>query len=1044
MEIKADNREEFNRQLETCSFKKTLLTDSTICHKCAYELRECSSFVQRCKATLKAKKAGPKSRCTLCSMPTKKEHIFNLSKDNQTEQNTLEKIEKHLDYQTKNSVEKGATICLICCYMVDVLDDLKYICQETENRVNTAADKEINYTDFPKMKATVVSRKTTVTLSERTNSNLESESTSAARSKMPQRVSKRSQADAQRNHKLPVKSSSQSCEKCNNAVENGSAMYRFYKTGLTVCKNCWTTMDINRNSSKKQIQKTSVKTTPCTVFLKDVLTDESLQEEKVHKIVEDSQKNEVYVISDETSNDENKPARIIRKKATANAVSSDESKNRARKRAEKTVEQRESSASERKRPKKSQKKPVDNTESDAAKEKQTKRYTRTTKTTVVQVTSDSVESSPTKSDGQERSTRNTKNISTDNGQPSKKRKLDKTKAKANSVESSSQNETAEENENVEPAATEKVEDLVSSTSKVGKRKSVLASYSDVEVEHRRNRAKLKNILHGMPVPNVVPDTSYASSNEDSVPKRKKIRFSESDATKVERKQKNRRGAGPRSSKKSKPLEKTPASDEKDLGSSPDSEARTLEDAEHSEPDSNVAVTDEKYTCNECGTDYENKLIGMTHTLTHYKQPEIKLQKVEPPAGISEVPAGPSKDLIQTETIKITAVDDTKETVVDVEGDSDSEDEEVVLTSSNKETVEETKIGDDVSASENETERTKSAELPAEKIQEKNEQIDAAEPNPVESAEDSAKTDTAAEDTCKAKRRNREDCDSDSSSEAVIEEESPSSTKKKRSNSQKEASETENVQVEENEEETEKASEEKEEKDGGQSDLEEVEGRKAVAEKNDSEEDEGVILVDGEEMKIDNVKRRSKRKESRNIVIDDDEPEVPAKLDEDAAEVESETDIRIVDVDSPENSNETDTQLSNDVIQIADDEEEDEDSNEIQITTNDDDEPAESVKSQKKELNAVFDGATDTGVEIVEAENSQRNGTQKEAANDDSANAAAEVLKEVFDLATAEVQKRHSSSDEKNCNDDTETLENISREIENSSHNAAEKEKNIAN
>lgn len=93
------------------------------------------------------------------------------------------------------------------------------------------------------------------------------------------------------------------CDKCCNIVANGDDMYRFYRMGLTVCKSCWITIDPSKEKAKRPIRKSSTETKLCTVFLKDVLSEESLKSGgNIYKIEKDG--NKIYVVSDENSQDE--------------------------------------------------------------------------------------------------------------------------------------------------------------------------------------------------------------------------------------------------------------------------------------------------------------------------------------------------------------------------------------------------------------------------------------------------------------------------------------------------------------------------------------------------------------------------------------------------------------------------------------------------------------------------------------------------------------------------------------------------------------------
>lgn len=75
-----------------------------ICHKCAYELNQCSSFLQKYKRTLKEKVHAQKRCCSLCLEPAKNEFIFDISKDKGLQIDALKKIQKLFNHEV-------STIC---------------------------------------------------------------------------------------------------------------------------------------------------------------------------------------------------------------------------------------------------------------------------------------------------------------------------------------------------------------------------------------------------------------------------------------------------------------------------------------------------------------------------------------------------------------------------------------------------------------------------------------------------------------------------------------------------------------------------------------------------------------------------------------------------------------------------------------------------------------------------------------------------------------------------------------------------------------------
>lgn len=115
------------------------------------------------------------------------------------------------------------------------------------------------------------------------------------------------QVKSQKN-KLKVRN----CGKCYNAVANGIDMYRFYHTGLTVCKNCWITIDPSSDKTRRSRQTRSnfAETKLCTVFLTDVLSQESYRKNKIDTIEKDKDNNMSYSSHEETKSSESNPSSV--------------------------------------------------------------------------------------------------------------------------------------------------------------------------------------------------------------------------------------------------------------------------------------------------------------------------------------------------------------------------------------------------------------------------------------------------------------------------------------------------------------------------------------------------------------------------------------------------------------------------------------------------------------------------------------------------------------------------------------------------------------
>ncbi|KAF3421079.1 hypothetical protein E2986_00594 [Frieseomelitta varia] len=278
-----------------------------ICHKCAYELNQCSSFVQKYIRAKKKQKPNVRKHCGLCCEPAKNEFIFDLSKEKKLQYNPFHKIQEIFDKEQIGNIQKNKFICLPCRYVIDVLIDLMNICEETAMRLEDTANKKTNLNKvdqliFPKIKTAVVSRKTTTTDSARINLHTLHESTSD----FGEMTRTRS-----RNNKLNEKTKLQVCNKCHSSIKTDDDMYKTQKTGKLdiVCKNCWKNMDIHK--TEKQVQQNSTEIKLCTVFLKDVLKDIDIKEKKLYRIDEDDEGNKTYIVTDKNLENKNKSNKTI-------------------------------------------------------------------------------------------------------------------------------------------------------------------------------------------------------------------------------------------------------------------------------------------------------------------------------------------------------------------------------------------------------------------------------------------------------------------------------------------------------------------------------------------------------------------------------------------------------------------------------------------------------------------------------------------------------------------------------------------------------------
>jgi len=285
-----------------------------ICYKCAYELDQCTKFVQKYKKSRTALKPIDrtlKPQCFLCYELVDSDRIFDITNDTNLVFNPLQKIRSIFNDDVSKKDEGSKLICLTCRYNLDVLFDLKRIYQETIVNLKALINEEINYSNFPKVHTDVVNRKTTITTFPDitiygTVNSSDSESIEEVMTRGKRRVrGRKSRSNMQiklQKNKLKVRN----CDKCNNAVANGIDMYRFYHTGLTVCKNCWITIDPSSDKTRRSRQTRSnfAGTKLCTVFLTDILSQESYRKNKIDTIEKDKDNNMSYSSQEETKSSE--------------------------------------------------------------------------------------------------------------------------------------------------------------------------------------------------------------------------------------------------------------------------------------------------------------------------------------------------------------------------------------------------------------------------------------------------------------------------------------------------------------------------------------------------------------------------------------------------------------------------------------------------------------------------------------------------------------------------------------------------------------------
>ncbi|XP_012169853.2 myb-like protein X [Bombus terrestris] len=1029
LDVTADNKQMYYDQLEICSLIKVLKADqlpTKICHKCAYELNQCSSFIEKYKRATKQKINVRRQCCSLCREPAKNEFIFDISKEKNLQYNPFYKIQEFLNTKNSGNVYgEYKFICLSCRYVIDVLVDLKNICEETTIKLEDTVDKKINYLTFPKIKTTIVNRKTTSTESKRINLNafLESESDSDEMTRT-----------RSRNNKLNEQTKSQVCNKCHNSIKTDDDIFKIHKTGEIVCKCCWKNMDIHKSKPEKEVSNNK-QIKLCTVFLKDVLKDSKIKKENLYRIDEDDEGNKTYVVMATNLTNENKSS-----------------------------------------------KPISDIRNDMEKQSQ-KRSSKSLRTADKDSSSEDVPNKKHKPDAKEISEIDSKQSSLVAQQAKQVTQKD---GKRNINQSS---------------------DSDSSIPKISKnsgrrltrhKRATGSSLSDADIDNKYNRKRLKTILSGIPIRRNrnVDVSDESSSNEDVVSKRKRLSFTSTSSVTIEicdddndqeNFEKNVRKTNRKNTKK---LAKLPTVTNSQELQSPKSD------------DKDDIFKTQTYVCDECGASYENKFIGLTHKLTHYKQPQLKLQKLSNEIWMKETP-GSSKavdDQVEdlSETIKITVEDDEEELMeseknfntsnrADINSNTGSN-----INSPKKEPVEDA-VDVKLIMKESDDDQTHKTEKETENLQED----EVAEINIISLSQNETKTKEGmnkesekekgynnndetdknihgsikcvnSEEIMEISHSNSEDKQENNKEKYKQMEEDKQENEKDKQENEKDKQENEKDKqenVEDKQENEEDKQENEEDKRKNEEGKQENEGNERENEKNKQENEEDKSKV--EEKQIEVVEEVEKVKVVEEILdIKDDEKgkqekeqkeamcngqaiqtidtESLKKFSEDCVEdIMEENDI---DVSKKIEQNDIKHKETNNGTDIADDEGDltilaeqrspksiqkriSCNENRMQIKVDDSD----SKKSEVLERTVLLEEDTTdesfnrNDVEIVDVDSPQRKDSMS-----DSANAVAEVLREVLDLASAKVVKRQEVIDIDIDTDsiETETLENISREIQN--------------
>lgn len=851
------------------------------------------------------------------------------------------------------------------------------------------------------IKTTIVNRKTTSIESNRINLNvfLESESDS------DEMIRTRS-----RNNKLNEQTKSQVCSKCHNSIKTDDDIFKIHKTGEIVCKCCWRNMDICKSKPEKEVSNDK-QIKLCTVFLKDVLKDSKIKKEKLYRIDEDDEGNKTYVVMDTNLTNDNKSS-----------------------------------------------KPVSDIKNDMEKQSQ-KRSSKCLRTTDKDSSSEDVPNKKHKPDAKE---------------------ISETDSKQSSLVALQAKQVTQKNDkhNINQSS-----DSDSSIPKIAKnsgrrltrhKRATGSSLSDADIDNKYNRKRLKTILSGIPIRRNrnVDVSDESSSNEDVASKRKRLSFTSTSSVTIEiydddNDQENfEKNVRKTKKKNTKKLTKLPTVTNSQELQSPKSD------------DKDDIFKTQTYVCDECGASYENKFIGLTHKLTHYKQPQLKLQKLSNETWMKET-SGPNEavdDQVEdlSETIKITVEDDEEELMESEKNYNTSNRADINcntgsnINSPKKEAVEDV-VDVKLVMKESDDDQTHKTEKETEDLQED----EVAEINIISSSQNETKTkedmDKESEKENEGNYNNNDEIDKNIhgsikcvNSEEIMEISHSDSEDKQENNKEKYKQMEEDKQ--ENEEDKRKNEEGKQE--NKENKRENEEGKSKVEEKQTEivEEVEKVKVV--EEVKV--FKERGGDEDAnRDLDIKDDEKgkqekerkeamcngqaiqtinkESLKKFSEDCVEdTMEENDIDVSkkieqsDIKHKETNNGTDVADDERNLTILTEQRSPKsiqkkiscNENTMQIKVDDSD----LKKSEVSERTVLLEEDTTdkenfnrNDMEIMDVDSPQRKDSMS-----DSANVAAEVLREVLDLASAKVVRRQEVNDINIDTDsiETETLENISREIQN--------------
>lgn len=946
--LDATNNKQICQWIERCLNVKApneAQSSTKVCHKCAFEVSQCSSFLQ-ISEKYKRSKLSNKRCCIICRNTAKDGSVLELSNDTNFQQKSFNKIQEVLNGKYEKTIEDFRFMCLSCLYIVDVLLDLRNVCKKVSTHLKEITNKQIDYLTFPKIETAVASRKTTNTES--------SQVTVQDLTKTMTRT--RGQINKLNNGETHGKAKER-CDVCHGFIDQLSQL-ESVDAASAVCASCQSKVKKSHKSPRLSEKQNVSGTKDCAVYLKDVLKNNETKEQSVPKEDLEAKK----TVKEKDSKTEKKPVKQV---------------GRGKKH---SVETENEDTSNEDVPKRKKKKPLE------------------------------VKDSPNDTDKA----------------PIALRTRRRNEVPSNTVLTRSQRAAS-----VQPSTS-------STTNK------------------KENRVTTKRNLRS------TDEIDKSSTDEDAqlVKKRKVVSTSaSSDST----------------------------------GEQTRSEAKSTRASEESDQKEDIFKT-ETYICDECGASYENKLISLSHKLTHYRQPKLQLRRLSTESlmkGVSE--ARTAQELVEepSENIRIVIDDDEDEVAADksVHRESTAKDEATDV--SRRETIEDDNV--DITlvmkdSDEEQNSKPDEAEIRGDEVEDAETNADASlRQNKKEKAEDKRKLSESSNNNDKANKsieeandinktleeeqqqeqditndhiedapeQSKDEIERDTENKTIVEDKEDKSVVEDKGDKsvvvdkgdKSVVEDKENESIIEEDKENKSTAEDKDnqsiiESNGNKSIVDDednnqgVDGEKDVRENNEKEseieavqEEHGTKTEQGEKGKdaIEGIKDcEDEGKEDKTI----DKPK-EQNLNKSSKNID---DSIVLGDDSPKESNDSEVQELENIVNVQ---------SEQDIATKEKSVEPEDVKSATGDVIEIWDSDSQDAVvlnnddlNIVEDEDTvivlEDEEVKRRKSSSDSANAAAEVLQEVLDLASAEFQKRQEG--QKNTDEDdsvlAETLENISREVNN--------------